>query len=91
MLAPGVGHLFVFQHHQAAANALTRVVRQDDVVNVAALSRHEGVGKTGFVLGLSRRELFRVVFLFKEYDLNPAVCAPNRHLGSGPRQVHIPA
>ena len=91
MLAPGVGHLFVFQHHQAAANALTRVVRQDDVVNVAALSRHKGVGKTGFVLGLSGRELFRVVFIFAEDDFNRAFCAHHRNFGIGPRKVHITA
>jgi len=52
VFAPRVGHLFIFQHDQASANALAGVVRQDHIVDIASLGSDKGVGKAFAVFGL---------------------------------------
>src|SRR5258706_13890294 len=45
VLAPGIFEMLVAQHGQAAANALARFVRHDDIVDEAALARDERIRK----------------------------------------------
>ncbi len=91
MLAPRVLDLLVLQHHQAAADALPRLVRQDHVVDEAPAACHEGVGEAGLVLGLARGQLGGVVLVLAEDDLHGALGAHHRDLRVGPGQVHVAA
>src|SRR6266478_1563680 len=70
VLAPRVVELLVAQHHEAAADALARLVRLDHVVDVAARAGDERVRELGLVLGLARREFGRVALLLAEDDLD---------------------
>src|SRR5512138_1688794 len=60
VLAPRVVELLVLQHRERAADALSRFVRLDHVVDVAARAGDERVGEARLVLGLARSEFGRV-------------------------------
>ena len=91
MLAPRVFQLLVLEHHQAAANAFARFVRQDHVVDEAARTGYKRVRKPRLVLRLFRGQLGRVTLVLTEDDLNSTLGTHHRNFGVRPGEVDIAA
>ncbi len=90
-LRHGFSSFLSLQHHQRAADALAGFVRQDHVVDEAARTGHEGVGKAGLVFGFLGGQLGRVALVFAEDDFHRALGAHHRDLGVGPGEVDVAA
>src|SRR5262249_17303507 len=81
VLLPGVLDLLVAQHVERAADAAPRAVRQDHLVDVAALGGDERVGKPVLILLDAPRDLVRIAKLRPIQDLDGTLGPHDRDLG----------
>ena len=81
--------LFVGEHPQRSRNACSRVVRHDDVINVAPRARYKRVGKLCLVFCGSRCNFLGIANIGAENNLHSALGTHHCNFSAWPRIIHV--
>src|SRR3546814_16836055 len=84
MLLPRVFQLLVPELPQPQRDPLARIVRVDDLVDIAARRRDERVREAVFIFLCPLRDLFGIADVAAEDDLDRALRTHHRDLGGRP-------